>query len=231
MSTISVTETVHDQDQGQILEQFEDFLPWKMVNKLSLHLGPHWEFHVQHELKTRDPGYRLFQDYPQELRKGVTDKITELVSSLISNLVVGEGIMNPDTLQALYNWMPEFLVRDLLREHPEWPVHCITIDGRPCVVNIGKIPNGFPGVVIPHSSTQEREEAYNVSIWKLLGYTDVDKWECGDCVYEKYKSSGAIPPIIKLSRCNAEPRYACCEKFYHSCIKCNRWFASSVCFN
>ena len=203
------------------MEHLPYFLPVDMASKFSIYLGPGWEFHVEQELETRYLRYLSLSEIDAGLPDKDTKKFKMLTSELIPDLMMGDCLMNKDTLQARYNWKPEFLVRDTIKEHPDWPVHVREIDGRPCVVNIGRVPNGFAGINIPHSSRQEREEAYSTAITKYTGCdsVDVNQWVCGSCRYKNLDKS-ISPPRPKLMRCNAMPVYACNEKFRRICSTC-----------
>lgn len=182
-------------------------------------LGPNWEFHLEQEIVERMP-IGFFDRFiePGERAKAIAELGCN--PGTILDIVNGNGIKNKGTLQALYNWKPECLVRDLLIKNPDWERVVVNRNGIDVVVRVCDPVWNSKGMDIPHHPVEMRRQ-----LWKKAADKTRDTWtNCLNCILDSPPPS---PP--KLVRQHAEHFY-CSESLPCKCVSCNEVFIARFSF-
>lgn len=223
----NLSDTDNDSESDQE-EEYDEFITNKIHLNVFMVLGPNYKYHIEQELKSRFPEYVFFADYPEELKAKpeTRDPITRMIYAILPDIQACRNIQNPDVLEAIYNWMPSYRVRDLSEAHPDWKIHTFTEFGMCCVYNVGKnLDTGFYGIDIPYSKLDHREEAFGEAVHKALK-TNVNKWLCAQCNHKT--------PMYTRKRSylfEDDGKKACSEKFQATCSKCKAKKMFTIEFN
>jgi len=191
---------------------FADFMSTETQTFFKEYLGPNWRFHVEQELKARDPkNYTPLDEYLHTEREEQAKIVAEMVTKLETDFFFGQNIIS-DSILALYSWKPEFFIRDELKKNPD--------------AKIKKLENGQVYSVgyasIPRDTIEQREKSWNC-FEEIMRTTAV---LCGDCI-DKFPPRSNPP----LARQNAElPHYAH-EKYQVRCDYCNEKIITTLTFS
>lgn len=208
--------------ETQQVKNISDFMPKSLQKNFKKYLGPNWMFHAENEISARTIDYVFLDEYPEHMREKRATELAQMVSDISEDIFAGRNILDNGTRSALYNWWPNFKIRDVHEEHPYWPINTIDIGGGACIINIGRDrEHNFAGVEIPHGPVEKREEAWLKSVEELTTRLAEDGWKCQHC-FDHDKEQGKFPPPLKLRRQNAEPLYSCQELYQVNCPECNR---------
>lgn len=167
------------------------------------YLGPNWKLHVEQELKARDPqGYVFLDEYPASEQEERAKIVAEMVSKLEPDIFFGQNIASKGfTLAALYNWKPDFRVRDDLKKNPD--------------AKIERMPNGqilrVGNRSLPHDTIEQRRASWKKSEAEILSSPIV----CSNCAPHP-------PKPEPLRRQNACLPYYAGESYQFRCADCNK---------
>lgn len=191
---------------------------WKILYES---MGPNWEFHAQQEILMRSPDVLAVDDLAERIKI-----FAEKINAALADFNSGTNIKNLKTLQAIYNWKPELLVRDKLAENPDWITHRINRDGLSIVVRVHEKDNFSKGFNIPHHPLSERLRRWKVAAEAVRDGTSL----CDHCTSLSYEDGTlSVPPPPALVRQNAVIYY-CNELLPYRCRSCDLRFTTHISF-
>lgn len=172
------------------------FLPSCVRDAYACALGPGFEYHVESELKTRNPtDYVLLDDVEPDAREDQAKINSVFFIENCEEITKGRNILNRNTLAALYIWSPGIHIRHILAENPDSEIFTVDRDGGVCIVRVGAYN-------IHSDSLEIRREARSQAIKRERGPNG--EFRCDACWSDYFNHPDyVLPPPPKLCRQNA----------------------------
>lgn len=210
-------------------------LPQQYHRRLYTALGPNWEYHLMQEMKARSKAeIEALQLDPEDKlsRFSWIDQETDINAKwcsdeavlVLDDILNGVGIVNKGTLNALYSWSPQVLIRHQLERFPEWKVFPGQTVSLVPVTRLAKTIDGYgPSMTIQEISYEDRVKLWQNEIQEVFGERGT---VCLDCKMKSPPTRGEGPQLKAMP----------CRRFYHRepapfcCSRCGKLGAHDIAY-
>lgn len=168
----------------------------KTVDIFKGSFGPNWEFHLEQELKTRDPKYLFIDEFPENFQEKRIRQVADIVLINKDSFLHGNSLKNKNVKKTLYSWRPELEIIDIMNEYPSWEIHTKSCDGGACITGVGDVR-------FIRDSYGERLESWKKAVKELkqhLADSPFGGHLCYSCFEEQIKQEDFVIPRPELKR-------------------------------